>query len=190
MIDYIIFGTFLLVNLGIGLYFGRRVKTLRDYAVGSGGFSTFLLATTIAATWASGIDFPNYLHRAFYGGFSEIIYAVASIFTLLFVGQLAIRMGEFKGSLSVAEALGKIYGKNIRIVSGLVSIVVCTILVGGGFFLGSKILAVLFDVNGIFPLLIVAGIVTGYSVFGGIRSVVCTDLFQFVLMASLSLCWD
>jgi len=182
MIDYIIFGTFLLANLGIGLYFGRRVKTLRDYAVGGGGFSTLLLATTIAATWTTGTGLSTYLHNIFYGGLTNIMFAVLAVITLLFVGQLALRMGEFKGSLSVAEALGKIYGKNVRIISGLVSIVLCTIFIAGQFSVGSKVLAVLFDINGIFPLFIVASIVTGYSAFGGIRSVVFTDLFQFVLM--------
>jgi len=181
-IDYIIFGSFLLANLGIGLYFGRQVKTLRDYAVGSGEFSTFLLAATIAATWTTGTGFSIYLSRIFYQGIAHLILTGVAVITLFFIGQMALRMGEFKGSLSVAEALGKIYGKKVRVISGLAASVSCMVYVGGQFFVGSKILATLFNLKGIWPLLIVAIIVTGYSVFGGIRSVVFTDLFQFVLM--------
>ena len=87
MIDYIIFGSFLLTNLGIGLYFGRRVRTLRDYAIGNGGFSTFLLAATIVATWTTGSALSMYLTNIFHHGLVYLIYSMGFVITLFFVGQ-------------------------------------------------------------------------------------------------------
>ena len=39
-VDYLIFIGFLLLNLSVGLYYGRNVKTIRDFAVGR--IETFL----------------------------------------------------------------------------------------------------------------------------------------------------
>ena len=45
---------FLLLNLGVGLYYGRRVKTIKDYALGGRDFSTGNLVSTIVASWIGG----------------------------------------------------------------------------------------------------------------------------------------
>ena len=54
-IDIAIVVGFLVLNLGIGLYHGRGVKSIKDYALGDRNFSTSALgATTVATTIGGG----------------------------------------------------------------------------------------------------------------------------------------
>jgi Na+/proline symporter len=45
---------FLLLNLGVGLYYGRRVKTIKDSTISERDFSTGNLVSTIVASWIGG----------------------------------------------------------------------------------------------------------------------------------------
>jgi len=70
-VDIGIFVGFLVINLIVGLRYGRSVKTIRDYALGGKNFSTATLVATIVATWSSGsllfIDIENtYNHGLYY----------------------------------------------------------------------------------------------------------------------------
>jgi Na+/proline symporter len=50
-IDTTIVVGFLLVNLAVGLYYGKKIKTIKDYALGNRSFSTAALVATIVATF-------------------------------------------------------------------------------------------------------------------------------------------
>ena len=56
-IDSTIFIAFLIVNLVLGLFASRGVKTIRGFAVGDKTFSTATLVFTIVATWIGGSFF-------------------------------------------------------------------------------------------------------------------------------------
>ena len=45
---------FLLLNLGVGLYYGRRVKTIKDSTISERDFSTGNLVSTIVASCIGG----------------------------------------------------------------------------------------------------------------------------------------
>ena len=53
-IDIAIVVGFLIINLAVGLYFGRGVRNISDYALGGRNFSTGALVATIVSTWVSG----------------------------------------------------------------------------------------------------------------------------------------
>ena len=67
-IDVAIVVIFLVVTLGVGLYHGRNVKDIRDYALGGRNFSTATLAATIIATWISGSWFMITMTKAYQDG--------------------------------------------------------------------------------------------------------------------------
>lgn len=49
-IDIAIVAGFLILTLVVGLYYGRGVRTVEDYALGGRSFSTEALVSTIVAT--------------------------------------------------------------------------------------------------------------------------------------------
>ena len=180
--SYITLIAFLLLNLGVGLYYGRHVKTFRDYALGKENISTILLGITIAATWLTGSGFSIYLNEVFKESLWTIIIVFFATLSLLFVGRLALRTSEFYGSFSVAEVLGRLYGRWVRTIAAIASILMCIASLAGQLRAVTAPLATILEVNANYLLLITASVVVSYSFFGGMRSVISTDLLQFLAM--------
>ena len=180
-IDVAIFIAFLAGNLIFGLWASRGVDTLRGYAIGDKNFSTATLVATIVATFASGEYFFTIVSEAYASGIGFIYTAlVGEVLSLFLIGRLfAPRMAEFLGSLSIAEAMGGLYGNNVRIITSISGF----IGVAGIIAVQLKIAGILFEYAlGVEPTygVISAGIlITFYSSLGGIKSVTLTDIVQF-----------
>ena len=113
-LDVALFSVFLAMNLIVGLRAGRRVETLREYAIGRRDFSTATLTSTILATWVSGISLFTTLENVYTSGLLFIIVMAGGPIGLLLYGRvLAVRMGAFFNNISVAEAMGDLYGKAV-----------------------------------------------------------------------------
>ncbi|MHB9147684.1 MAG: sodium:solute symporter family protein, partial [Candidatus Amoebophilus sp.] len=118
-IDMIIFGLFLIINLSIGLFSSRRVTSLRDYAVGKKDFSTATLTATIVVSWLAGMYVFEILEYTYRDGLYFIIVVSGASICLWLVGSLAVRMREFLKNISVAEAMGDLYGRTVQIIAGI-----------------------------------------------------------------------
>ena len=179
--DISIFALFLMANLYLGLQAGTRVKTLRDYSIGDKKFSTATITSTIVATWTGGGFLFYALANIYTIGLPFIIATMGGTLCLLFTGQvLAVRMGEFLNKLSVAEAMGSIYGKTVRIITGISGIVAGLGSIAVQFQVIGKMLTLVLGFQGPSVTIAAAAIVVLYSAFGGIRSVTITDILQFV----------
>ena len=111
-IDIIIVVTFLILTLVVGLGHGKKVKTIKDYALGGRNFSTAALVATMVATWASGSGFFITLTKTYTDGYYYLIASCCMGIQLLITAFFLVpRMGEFLGSTSVASAMGKLYVK-------------------------------------------------------------------------------
>ncbi|MEM7055481.1 MAG: sodium:solute symporter family protein, partial [Bacteroidota bacterium] len=180
-LDIVIFVVFLGFNLIIGLAAGRRVKTLREYAVGRKKFSDAALTSTILATWISGIFLFYSLEKIYTGGLRYIIVMMGGTISLILTGRvLAIRMGGFLNDLSVAKTMGDLYGKTIRITTAISGVISAIAWIAIQFQIIGKMLTLLLGFQGPGVTIFAAAIVIFYSAFGGIRSVTITDVFQFM----------
>jgi len=99
----------------------------------------------------------------------------------MFIGLLfAPKMAQFLGKLSVADAMGDIYGKKVRIISSIAG----SIGAAGMIAVQLKLAGVLFEYSLNLPahlgIVILTFIVLLYSSFGGIRAVAFTDVIQFL----------
>jgi Na+/proline symporter/signal transduction histidine kinase len=179
-VDAAIFIGFLGINLIVGLYCGKGVKTIKDYALGGRNFSTVALVSTIVATTVTGSSFFIILSQTYSNGSPFMIasasQAISIIVTALFIVP---RMGEFMGSLSIAEVMGNLYGKTARLITAVSGILWCT----GSIAVQFKVFGSLFNYFlGIPPnlaIVVAAVIVILYSSFGGIKAVTYTDILQF-----------
>ena len=184
-LDIALFVAFLSINLIVGLLAGRRVKTLRTYAIGDKNFSTATLISTIIATWVSGGFMFYALSNTYTKGLLFIIPAIGSSLCLLVIGQfLVIRMGEFLNNLSVAEAMGDLYGTKVRILTAIFGLLKAVGYLAIQFQVASKVLTLIFEIQGPYVTITAAIIVIFYSVFGGIKAVTFTDVIQFLTFSS------
>jgi len=180
-LDTTLFVVFLGINLLVGLLASRRVKTLKEFSIGNKDFSTATLTSTIVATWTGGGFMFYALQNIYTNGLQFIIPLVGSSLCLLLTGQvLAVRMGEFLNKFSVAEAMGDLYGRVVRIITAVSGIFAAIGSLAIQFQVIAKMLTLLLGYKGPWVTIAAASIVILYSAFGGIRSVIITDLFQFI----------
>ena len=178
-IDVALFIVFLALNLIVGLGYGQRVKDLKDYALGGKNFSTATITATIIATWHGGGSLFYTLEKTYSSGLYYIIAIVGLPLGLWLSGQLAVRMGEFLNNVSVAEAMGDMYGKTVQIITAISGIMAKIGYTAVQFKAISIMLSSLFNLESTGATLIAAGTVIVYSTLGGIRAVTFTDVLQF-----------
>ena len=98
-IDIAIVIGFLVLNLSVGLYYGRGVRSIKDYALGGRNFSTSALVATIVATWMSGSFFSISIIETYKGSLGFIL-GVAYVLNLLITSLVfAPRVKIFYGKL-------------------------------------------------------------------------------------------
>ncbi|KJV55735.1 solute symporter family protein, partial [Orientia tsutsugamushi str. Karp] len=178
-IDLILVGLFLIANLAIGLWYGKEVKSVRDYALGGQNFSTASLASTLIATFIGGSTFSLGLYEIYALGILAVLPIIGQILGLLCYPYILIpRMQEFFGKVSVADVMGDLYGKHIRIIGAA-----CVIIRSAtGIAMQIKVFSTMFNhflgIDSVYATIISSMVVIIYSAFGGIRAVVFTDIFQ------------
>lgn len=180
-VDLLIFILFLSINLTMGLYWGRGVKNIQEYAIGNRNFKTTTLVATIVATFLGGDYLFITLDEVYRTGLHYAIGCLGMPIALIMAAFIFIpRMGEFLGNLSAAESIGQIYGREIRVIAGICG----TICISGFIAIQFRVFgSAMGYVAGISPdvgIVLSAFIVIIYSAFGGIRSVTLTDVIQFV----------
>ena len=172
---------FLVTNLILGIWFGRGIKTLKEYAIGNRDFSTGTLAATLIATWISGSYFTVCISQTYSEGIWFLPAAIGNIFSLLIVGYLlAPRMKEFFGSLSVAETMGNLFGKHVRSITAVASIAQAI----GNTALQIKVFSTVFHyflgISSLYGTAISSFVVIFYSTWGGVKAVTFTDKIQLL----------
>ncbi|MEM7495171.1 MAG: ATP-binding protein [Myxococcota bacterium] len=183
-IDLWIVGAYLVATLVIGLYFGSKLESFEDFAIGNRKIGLMGLVATMFAT-ITGAD------RVLVT--SEKVFAVGIVFILVTFGNSISHTLEgfafkrmdrcLESSLSPGDIIGYFYGRAGKFISGLAIVVVTTGFLG----LQVKATGYLFEyflrmtpMQGIF---LGAGLVVFYSSLGGIRAVTATDILQFAMLA-------
>ena len=182
-LDVALFSVFLAITLIVGL--SRSVKDFKDYALGGKNFSTATLVATIIATFYGGGSLFRALEKTYSIGLYYSIAMVGAPIGLWLSGRLAVRMREFLNNVSVAEAMGGMYGKTVRMITAMSGIMGKTGAVAIQFQVISRILAILFNFESVSATFIAAGIVIVYSALGGIRAVTFTDVLQFFTFGTI-----
>ncbi len=180
-IDIAIIICFLAINLFVGLYYGRGIKNIKQYAVGDRNFSTATITSTIVATWISGSFFAVTVSQIYKDGIWFAVTRIGDPINLLIVGFiLAPRLKNFFGSLSVAETMGIYYGKPARIITAIASIANASGFVALQITIFSMIFSYFLNISKVHAILVSSTVLTVYSCFGGIKAVTFTDVFQFI----------
>jgi Na+/proline symporter len=184
-IDYFIIIAYLILTLIVGLWAGRNVKNMTDYAIGDRNFSTTTLVMTICATSISGSLVMSCAGETYKIGMIDMFASIGLVFDGLLIGFfIAPRIKSFLGLISVGEVMKEIYGQTAQYVTAISSVLVCI-----GFFAGqvkalSMFFSYFFDLHVTLATLMSCFIIIAYSSFGGIRSVTITDVLQLITLTA------
>ncbi len=172
-----------------GLYQGRKVKTNSDYAIAGRDLPGWVAALSERATGESSWALLGLPGAAFATGLIEIWTAVGCVSGIVATWAiLAWRLRDEAEKYNIntfTEYLAKRHGdmgKWIRIVGSFTIVFFFFFYVGAQFLGGGKTLHTMFNIDQKVGLIITAAIIIPYTIYGGFRSVVYTDVIQAIIM--------
>lgn len=179
-IDIAIVIMFLVINLSLGVWVGRGIRTIKEYAIGDRNFNTATIAATLIATWISGSYFTVCIAQTYREGIWFLPAAIGNVISTLMIGYIfAPRMKEFFGSLSVAETMGNLFGKHIRFITAIACVLQAIAMTALQIKVFSTVFSYFFNFPTLYATCISSFVVIFYSTWGGIRAVTFTDVIQF-----------
>ena len=180
-IDTIIFVGFLIVNIVLGLTSSKGIKTIKEYAVGNRRFSTGTIVATTVATWICGETFFSTITETYQHGLYFLIPCIIGfVINFFLIGYfLAPRMDEFIGKLSIAEAMGDLFGNKVRLITAISGFIGVSGFIAVQLTIAGIIFNYVFGLSELYGIIISGLIITMYSSLGGIKSVTFTDVIQF-----------
>ncbi|HRW63845.1 MAG TPA: sodium/proline symporter, partial [Bacteroidales bacterium] len=172
-----------------GVYQGRKVKNSSDFAIAGRNLPGWVAALSERATGESSWALLGLPGAAYATGLLELwtaIGCVAGIITAWALIAWRLRDEAEKYEVDtftdyIAKRHGET-GKWIRIVGSFTIVFFFFFYVGAQFLGGGKTLFTMFNLKPEYGMLITAGIIIPYTIYGGFRSVVYTDVVQAIVM--------
>jgi sodium/proline symporter len=172
-----------------GVYQGRKVKTNSDYAIAGRGLPGWVAALSERATGESSWALLGLPGAAYATGLTEIWTALGCVVGIITAWvAIAWRLRDEAEKYSAdtfTDYIAKRHsetGKWIRIVGSFTIVFFFFFYVGAQFLGGGKTLHTMFDIDPKLGMIITAAIIVPYTIYGGFRSVVYTDVIQAIVM--------
>ena len=182
--ETIVVVVYLLIVLLIGLWAGLGIKNMQDYALAGNSFGMMVIFATLSASFIGGGFSMGNAEKVFLIGVSNIVALWGfSIKEILVARYIAPKMQRYPNAISVGDIMDEHYGKAARIFSGIFSLVLCAGILGAQIGAMGYVFNLFLDVERIWGVFIGCGIVIAYATVGGMRSVVWTDIIQFIVLA-------
>ncbi|TDG95050.1 sodium:solute symporter family transporter [Cardinium endosymbiont of Culicoides punctatus] len=173
--------SFLLLTFLVGIYCSNNVKDIKEYAIGNKEFSTATLIATIVATAYGGGGLTRNVEQVHAQGLYWIVWSSLGIFSIWIISPLASRMQPFMENLSMADTIGRVYGRIPRVITVLSSVAASIASLAIQINVITLAISVCTDLNNTKAISMIATLIlVFYSAFGGIRAVAYTDTVQFV----------
>lgn len=173
---------YLLVMLFIGWYSSKKITSNTDFMVAGRRLGPFLMAGTLAATEIGGGSSLGVVQQGMQNhGISSAWYIITMGFAFVILTFLApkFRAATVK---TVPEYFRRRYGKSAGLVTAIIMLLPLVGLTAGQFIASSVILSTMLGISYKTAVIVVAVVVTIYSVMGGLWSVTLTDFVQVFLI--------
>ena len=190
-IDLIVFVSYCLLILSIGLYVSRdkkgKQKTAEDYFLAGKSLPWWTIGASLIAANISAEQFIGMSGSGFALGLAIASYEWMAAITLLLVGKYLLPVYIEKKIFTIPEFIEKRYSKNLKTILAIfwialfVFVNLTTVL-----YLGGKAMDTIFGSgNGdilSYSILLLGGFALSYSLWGGLASVAWTDVVQVIIL--------
>ena len=182
--DYLVVALYGLWMLGIGAFFARRQTNLGEYFLGGRSMNPVIVGISTMATLVSTITYLTTPGEIIKNGFGVLWGMVSIVPAFFLVGYLIIPRIMERQVVSGYQLLEKQFGIGIRRAAAGLFVLTRVAWVGLVVYTCSVALSAMTGWR-LEPVLIATGLITTvYTVIGGIRAVMITDVVQaFILFA-------
>ena len=180
-IDFLLI-SFFIIGFPLYVYLQRkRNKTIEDYFLGGRNIPWYVAMMSIVATETSVLTFISVPGLSYSGNWTFLQLSLGYIIGRLGVSVLLLPIYFEKGVISIYQIIGMRFNIFMQRISSLVFLAT-RLLADGVRFLATAVIVQILTGWSIFTSIFTIGCTTLiYSFFGGIRSILWIDFFQFIL---------
>ena len=186
-IDWSILGLYMGTVLAVGIAASRTFKDTDGYFLAGRDMPSWAVALSVLATTLSAATFISVPELAYRGDLTYLILNIGAVFGVVFVACVIIPPIYRSGTLTVYGYLGKRYGTGAMIAASLAFLTGRLLASGARLFIAAIAVSLVVygdtSSNHLVGAVILFGAVgTVYTLFGGIRAVIWTDVIQIFVV--------
>ncbi len=182
-LDWALLGGYFAVLVLIGVQTMRRIKNPDDFAVAGNRIVWPVFFGSLAAAFLGGGASIGVAGATMRDGyvymFAFCAFGVQTVLVGLFI---APRLKNYRGAHTLGDVMSEHYGKPARVVTGALSLALCSGILGAQALAIGTVVNATLDVPTVPAVIIGMSVVVLYSSFGGAWAVIQTDMLQFVFL--------
>ena len=185
-LDWIIFASYFLVLILTTILLSRtKVKSSRDYFTGGNAMPMLAVAISVLATSQSAATFLGGPESSYKGDLTFLGFYVSAFLAVIFVAKVLVPKFYEVNAITVYEYLEHRYGESSKRYAGMMFLVGRLFASGARLYIGALAISmILFSDIAIGHMAISIAILMlgalGYTYFGGVKSVIFSDILQAI----------
>ena len=178
--DMFAFAAFICFVVGVSLYASRKEDTSEDYFLAGRGLSWWLVGFSLIASNISSEHFVGQAGKGFgSAGLAVASYEWIAAITLVFVAIFFLPKFLRSGIYTIPEFLEYRYNATARAIMAFFMMVAYVVVaMATVLYSGAIALKAIFGINVIFGIWLIGILAGAYTIYGGLKAVVWSDLIQ------------
>lgn len=181
-IDWVVFLGFLTYVVWDGIRRGRGTKTLEGYFAGARSIPWWAAGLSIMATQASAITVIGTTGQGHDHGMEFVQTYFGLAFAMVLLSIFFVPMYRSQPILTAYEYLERRFGPGTRTLASLIFLVSRCLAFGVVLYTPGVVLSALLEIDVVSTVLFVGALTTIYTMLGGVRAVIATDVKQMVVI--------
>lgn len=191
-LDWSVVAGYMLVVLAMGAWISRKQADSRYFFLGGRTVPAWAVACSVIATAISAATFIGVPQVAFEGDLTYLITNLGSVIAAFIIAFLFVPPIYNAGTITIYGYLGQRYGTGAKSAAGIMFLLGRLLSSGARLFMAAIGFAMMLSgdttQNELIFAVIILGIVgTLYTIFGGIRAVIWTDVLQLFVFTAAAL---
>lgn len=181
-LDWAIILLYVAVIIGIGLFFGLRVKNSGEFFMANKKLPWWVCSLSFMMVLISAQDIVNYSQTGYDAGFVAYQMYVDDLGWAILFLAIGLPIFFLSGIYSVPEYLERRFGRSARIAGSVATLIFMLALMSFNSYAISVLLNAMFGWDIYVCMVVISIIAAIYTASGGIMSVMITDTLQAVLV--------
>lgn len=181
-LDWFLLALFVLLTLLHGVYFGKRQKNLGEFYYASGGFSWFPVGLSLMITAFSAINLVAFSGEIVRNGSYVVLSLPLLPLVALWVLRYFLPHEDWQKGDSLFALLERKRSVRLRQLAALIFVIWKLLWIALVVYVPSRLLASLSGLPLALFVLLTVVVVTAYTLAGGLRAVIWSDLLQALLV--------
>ena len=186
LLDWLVFGGYFLVLFFSSFLFSRvKITSTREYFVGSNAMPMLAVAISVLATSQSAATFLGVPEYSYAHDFTFIGFYLSALLAVIFVAYVLIPKFYALNAVTVYELLENRYGESAKKQAGVMFLIGRVMASGARLYIGSLAISMILfgDIAFTHIALSITILMFGalaYTYFGGVKSVILSDIIQAI----------